>query len=114
MVADTLSGDGNSAAVTLRLESYQSRCDAVVRSFAVLDGAGEGEGAGKGEGDGVYHQWDPSGDARATQPGAGGGYDEMRSFLDVWSQSMTCLQLARIADFRLCRRVFPACVSWPT
>eukprot|EP00752_Nemacystus_decipiens_P015636 g13953.t1 len=63
---DTLPGDGNPSAVTARLESYRSKCDNVVRSFAMTEGPGGAGPAdaeqklGDGAGDGLF-QWD-SGD----------------------------------------------------
>lgn len=66
---DALPGDGDPGAVTARLESYRSKCDNIVRSFALTDGAGGGgpgdaelkqpQGDGGG-GDGVF-QWDSGG-----------------------------------------------------
>eukprot|EP00903_Cladosiphon_okamuranus_P010401 g9839.t1 len=60
---DTLPGDGNPSVVTARLESYRSKCDSVVRSFAMMEGP-EGGGTadaeqkhGDGGGDEVS-QWD--------------------------------------------------------
>lgn len=75
---DTLPGDGNPDVVTARLESYRSKCDNVVRSFAITEGAGGGGLAdaeqkqphGDVGGDGVF-QWDSGGIA------AMGGVREM-------------------------------------
>lgn len=66
---DAFPGDGDPGVVTARLESYRSKCDNIVRSFALAEGAGGGGGTadaeqkqqqGDGGGDGVF-QWDSGG-----------------------------------------------------
>lgn len=43
-IVEALPGDGNPAVISARFEAYRRRCDSVVRSFAVVEGAREAEG----------------------------------------------------------------------
>ena len=63
---ESLPGDEDPTVVTARLQSYREKCDAIVRSFALTEGASGGGAAGaeqkqQGAGaDGTF-QWDSAG-----------------------------------------------------
>lgn len=66
---DTLPGDGNPEIVTARLESYRSKCDNVVRSFALTEGA---EGGGTADAEQKKQQQRDGGDDGVFQWSSGG------------------------------------------